>query len=246
MNKTFKKILNITTDVLVVLIVLLAVFSTVKSFTQKQSENGMADFLGVSPLVVESESMAAYDPDTGKYGFNVGDLIIVDKVTLPTTGHLDLEVGDIITFDWTTEIVSENNDIYFNTHKIVEVISGSPYNTYRTHGINNPEGSFELVTEDDVVAVYTGVRIPAAGAVIKFVQSQTGFLVVIVLPVFIFFVYQGFVLFKAIKDNNQEKQDLAIAEATAKVEIDKEAMKEQLRKELEEEMRAKKAQEEKK
>lgn len=246
MNKTFKKVLNIITDVLVVLIVLLAVFSTVKSYTQKLSQDGMADMFGVSPLVVESESMAAYDPDTGEYGFNTGDLIFVNKVTLSASDHLDLEVGDIITFDWTTDIVSENNDVYFNTHKIIEVIPGTPYNTYKTHGINNPPESYELVTEDDVVAVYTGFRIPAAGAVIKFVQSQTGFLVVIVLPVFIFFVFQGVVLFKAIKENNHEKQELAIAEATAKVELDKEAMKEQLRKELEEEMKAKQASEDKK
>ena len=54
---------------------------------------------------------------------------------------------------------------------------------------NNGIADTHVISDGDIVGKYVG-RIPKLGNVMDFLSSSTGFLVVIVLPMLLFFIYQ--------------------------------------------------------
>ena len=151
----------------VILLAALFAFTTLAT----RDNNHVANLAGFTPLSVMSDSMSPT--------FNAGDLIIIRKCT-PAT----LEEGDIITFH---AII--NNEFALNTHRIAEIQNQNGARSYVTKGDNNVIADTHIIADGDIVGKFVG-RLPYFGKVVQFLSSSTGFLLVIVLPLLLFFVYQ--------------------------------------------------------
>ena len=201
-----KKAASILISTVLWAVILLAALFAFTTLATKDSSH-VASLAGYTPLSVVSDSMAPT--------FNAGDLIIIRKCDTST-----LEKGDIITFH---TII--NNEFALNTHRIDEIQEQGGVRSYVTKGDNN------LITDGDIVGKFV-TRLPKFGKVVDFLSSSMGFLLVIVLPLLVFFIYQVYHLVtvsidlkkalavEAVQESGQAEDILAQA-AKAKEEAEK-------------------------
>ena len=140
----------------------------VKSFINKDE---VPDFGGTLPLIVLTDSMY---PE-----IKSGDLIIC-KTIAPE----EVEEGDVISF-----YDPAGNGMSVITHKVVEIIDEDGKLSFRTRGINNNTDDRLPVPADKLIAKYTGIRISGAGNFAIFMQSTTGLIVCVILPIMLFVGY---------------------------------------------------------
>lgn len=167
-----KKVIKVCLNVIAWIIVIVAALMTVLVFSS-QSADGISNLFGKMPMTIQSDSM---NPT-----FHKGDLIIDQKVK----DFSSLKEGDVISF-WT--IIDNKKAV--NTHRITAIKNESNVITYITKGDNNTTEDSLEVYPADVIGVYTGFHLPGAGSVLDFLKTSTGFLVCIVIPLIIFFLYE--------------------------------------------------------
>lgn len=197
-------------NVLLWIFVVFAVVVTVFVFSAQKDADGVPSLFGNSYISIVSDSMA---PE-----IRTGDMIVVKKVSgMPEAAQC--QVGDIITFYSSQDINGDGkvgNDI--ETHAIVNVRQSGGFTYYTTmgtneeysHGIADPE-----IMSTSVIGIYTGTRIPGLGSVVSFLGSSTGFLVCIVIPLAIFFLYELIhfvVLFIKVKGPKEAKAGITAAD----------------------------------
>ena len=96
-----------------------------------------------------------------------------------------LKEGDIICFH---TII--NNEYALNTHRIKSIEAVGDARSYTTIGDNNNGiADQHVISDGDIVGKYV-TSIPKIGKVMDFLSGSTGFLIVIVLPMLLFFIYQ--------------------------------------------------------
>jgi signal peptidase len=163
--------------------------------------------------------MERYDEkgDLVEGGFCKGDIIICE---IPDGGHFD--VGDSVMFSMPVNLypdgshrecdrLDEHNTEIIVTHRIVGIeMLGETYR-YRTQGLRNPMADINLKWDEDILAVYTGIRIPHLGSVMDFMQTQGGFFLCIILPMLAFVLFQAYRVVNNVILYNREK---AIVEAS--------------------------------
>lgn len=79
--------------------------------------------------------------------------------------------------------------IALNTHRITEIQDLGGARSYVTKGDNNELADIHMIADGDIVGKYV-CHLPGFGKVMSFLSSSLGFLLVIVLPLLIFFIYQ--------------------------------------------------------
>lgn len=151
----------------VILLAALFAFTTLAT----RDTNQVASLAGYTPLTVASDSMSPT--------FRAGDLIIIRKCDPQT-----LKQGDIVTFH---TII--NNEFALNTHRITEIQDMGGARNYVTKGDNNELADIHMIADGDIVGKYV-CHLAGFGKVMSFLSSSLGFLLVIVLPLLIFFIYQ--------------------------------------------------------
>ena len=203
-----KKALKITLSVLAWVLLIFALLITIMVFTSDKN-NGVPSLFGRMPLTVESGSM---EPT-----FKEGDLIIAKEID----DINELKVDDVISF-WTNEIVEGSNVI--NTHRIIEVIDDNGTKSFKTKGDNNDQEDTYIVYPSKIIGKWTGTRLGGIGKVMKFLKTKTGFLVCILIPMAIFFLFE---LFKLIMVIIQMRQPAKLTEDDEE-EIKKRAIEEYL------------------
>ena len=166
-----KKLFKVITNVVLGIVIVIAAVVTVLSLNTR--EQGVASIAGYIPFSIQTESME----DT----IMTGDLILTKTYTEEET----LSENDIISF-----FAIEQNQTIIKTHRIIEVKDGDGMVSYVTKGDNNEIQDEVEVATGDIIAVYTGTRIAKMGNVLDFFRSNHGFLLCIILPLFIFFLYQ--------------------------------------------------------
>ena len=181
-----KKTVNIIVDVVLALAIVIEIFAAYTAFVSKTG-NGVPGIFGIKAFAIQSDSM---EPT-----FSKGDLIIDVSVKDVTA----LEVGDVITFN---TII--NGQYTKNTHRIVQINHYGDILTYTTKGDNSPANDYLEVNANEVIGKYS-FRIIGVGSVIDFLQTSTGFLLVIVLPIVAFFIFQIAQFFKALFAYQAEK-----------------------------------------
>jgi signal peptidase len=189
--ETVKKVVGVLLSVLLWAIILLTALFTFTTLATKDSRN-VSRIAGYTPLVVLSDSMAPT--------FNSGDLIIIKACDTSK-----LVEGDIITFHTIIE-----NAYALNTHRINSITENNGYRTYTTKGDNNAIADTRMISDGDIVGKYV-TRLPILGRLINFLSSATGFLLVIVVPMLLFFVYQ---VYHLIMVSINLKKAIAAEEAT--------------------------------
>lgn len=169
--KTLKRIGTIVISVILWAIILLAALYAFTTMATKDDQS-VSRILGYTPLTVESDSM--------KPTFCKGDLIFIKKCDTSK-----LKEGDIITFHTIID-----NQYALNTHRIQKIDEVNGVRSYTTIGDNNNGVADQHVISDgDIVGKYVG-HISNLGKVMSFLSSSMGFLIVIVLPMLLFFIYQ--------------------------------------------------------
>lgn len=169
--KVLKKTGTIVISVLLWVIILVAALYAFTTMATRDNQN-VSDIMGYTPLVVKSDSMAPT--------FRAGDLIFIKKCDTST-----LKEGDIICFHTIID-----NEYALNTHRIKKIEESGDARSYTTLGDNNNGVTdTHIISDGDIVGKYVG-HLQNAGKVMDFLSSSKGFLIVIVLPMLLFFIYQ--------------------------------------------------------
>ena len=169
--KALKRTGTIVISAVLWIIILIAALYAFTTIATRDNQN-VSNLFGYTPLVVKSDSMAPT--------FETGDLIVIKKCDPQT-----LKEGDIICFH---TII--NNEYALNTHRIKSIEAVGDARSYTTIGDNNNGiADQHVISDGDIVGKYV-TSIPKIGKVMDFLSGSTGFLIVIVLPMLLFFIYQ--------------------------------------------------------
>ncbi len=161
-----------------------------KGYTNKDEVPGIG---GYFPLIVLTDSMY---PE-----FSGGDLIISKTVDAE-----DVKVGDVIAF-----FDPAGNGTSIVTHRVIEITTEDGKLSFLTKGDANNVSDSVPATEDDLVGMYTGIHIPGAGNIAMFMQTTTGLIVCVVLPLLLLIGYD--VIRKKLYDRkHQGDKDALMAE----------------------------------
>lgn len=216
--KTFKKIINVAVDVLIILVLIVSAFVLISVLSTTKGGEGVPNVLGKATISVLTDSMKGDKPDN----FNKGDLLICDVV--PENSNATYKEGEIVTF---RQDVTGDGKADLVTHRIYKVNDDG---SYQTKGDNNvtydqdPGNTtvFGNIYPTDILAVYHGSRIGGVGGFIDFLKSPTGFFFCILLPMIIFFIYQAIRVIINIMAYSKEKGRLAAEEAINNSELTEE------------------------
>lgn len=233
-----KKITGIVVNVILWLFVIFAVLITIVVASANSNAKNVTEIGGKCYLSVLSDSMNAEKPSDvaadKPSGFKKGDMLISKYIAEDDDAINALEVGDIITFEWDIDGDGMLSKGEYNTHRIISIDkseSGEVVNV-TTRGDNADYGSgSQTVGRSAVIALYTGKKIGGLGSVFTFLSSSTGFLVCILLPMAIFFIYEAVVFTKTLLSvKNEGKKVISAADEEA---IKQRAIEEYLRREQE-------------
>lgn len=192
--KVVKKGVTILISIILWAVILLAALFAFTTLATKDDTN-VANLAGFTPMIVETDSMAPT--------FRAGDLIFIRKTDVTA-----LKEGDIITFH---TII--NNEYALNTHRIDSIANLEGNRSYTTKGDNNEIADTHVISDGDIVGKYVG-KMPGLGKVMDFLSSSMGFLLIIVLPLLLFFIYQ---VYHLIMVSINLKKSIAAEETAEKV-----------------------------
>ena len=194
--QTVKKAASVVLSVIMWIIILVAALYAFTTLATRE-DGSVSDIAGFTPLAVQSDSMSPT--------FNKGDLIFIHKCDTS-----QLEVGDIVTFHTIID-----NEYALNTHRIATIDEVNGMRSFTTKGDNNDVVDTHVISDGDIVGKYL-FAVPHLGQVMDFLSSSMGFLIVIVLPMLLFFIYQVYHLIVVgmnLKRAMAEEDRLAAAKA---------------------------------
>ena len=197
-SKTHKVVSTVINVILVISIILAAVCTYVSYVST--SGSGVPSLFGLQLFSIQTDSMYPV--------LRPGDLII--DTAVKDAG--DLRKGDIITY-WTVI----NGERTLNTHTIHEIYDGGGYLIFATKGENNTAADPLTVHESEVVGIYKA-RIPSVGKFFDYLQTSTGFLLVVVIPVFIFFLFHLVQFFRVLFEYQNVKNRLKYEQERGRIE----------------------------
>ena len=161
----------------------------VKSYTDSDK---VPSFGGYCPFIVLTDSMVPT--------INGGDLVI-DKVV---TDAAEIQKGDIISF---FDPASRTQSVV--THRVIEITKDENGIAFRTQGDANNTEDDDLIPAKNVVGIYS-FKLGGVGNVVMFMQSTTGLVVCIALPILLIIGYD------ALRRRKYEKQQQADTDALMK------------------------------
>ncbi|WP_343210712.1 signal peptidase I [Anaerolentibacter hominis] len=157
-------IISILLCVILIPVIIVNLTLIIKTYTRPDE---IPDFLGIKPVICLSGSM---EPT-----FNTGDLILIKSVDTDS-----LKAGDVICYQVSGQAV---------THRIKEIVQEEGQTRYVTQGDNNNTTDSTTVAPEDVEGTYMGVHLAGLGNFAMFMQSTTGMIVFIVLPLLLFVLW---------------------------------------------------------
>lgn len=195
MKDGIKGVIQTILGVVLAIIIVLAAFFVIVTFTMKGNSSEVPRIFGYSMMTVQSGSM---EPT-----FSKGDVIIVKEVEDLNT----LQVDDIITFHTVIDMKS-----VINTHRIIKIFNDDPSMVqFVTKGDANDEADYSVVGGGNVIGKYQ-FYIPKLGQALDFLSTSMGFLLIIVLPLLLLFLYQAYNLINVIVEMKKQ----AVIEAVDK------------------------------
>ena len=194
-TSTAHKVLTIVGTVLCVILIPILIMNItliVKSFINKDEVPSIG---GMLPLIVLTDSMY---PE-----IESGDLIICN-----TAEAESIKVNDVISF---FDPAGSGTSIV--THRVIEIIEKDGEKYFRTRGDNNNTEDKDPVPAKNLVGVYK-MRIAGAGHIALFMQSTSGLIVCVVLPIILLVGYD-IVRRRIYEKNNKQDTDALLAELAA-------------------------------
>lgn len=163
-----KTVLKVTSVLIIIIAVLMSVVTTAYVIKIKISPDKVPSFAGYKPLVVLTGSMEPY--------IKPGDMILVRNTNID-----NINVEDIITYS-----IDENTYI---THRVKDKILKNKKVVLKTQGDANNEADNLEIHEEMLIGKVRFIM-PKAGYAIQFVKSFKGFVLLVMLPVFILLAEQ--------------------------------------------------------
>ena len=194
-----KRILNTIVNVVLVIAIALAAVCTYVSYVST-SGNGVPNIFGIRMFSIQTESMYP-------------TLLPVDLIfDVGVKDPDELRKEDIITY-WTVI----NGERVLNTHRIFEIYDGGGYLIFATKGDNNTSADPLTVHESEIVGKYS-FRVSGVGKVFDYLQTSTGFLIVIVIPVFLFFLFHLVQFFRVLFEYQNVKNRIKFEQERGRTE----------------------------
>lgn len=185
-SKTANKVLSVIGIVLCIVFIPIIIVNTtlmIKKFIRKDE---IPSIFGVFPMIVVTDSM--------KGEFEAGDLLVCKKINAD-----QVNVGDVICF---YDPLSKNNAVV--THRVVEIKTDDDGKSiWITKGDANNTEDISGVPQDNLVGRYS-FRLKGLGSVALFIQSTTGRIVCIVVPLALLLIYE--VTRRRIVEKNMRKE----------------------------------------
>lgn len=198
-KKSAKKVINTVVNVLLVVTIIIAAICTFVSFVTT-SGNGVPSIFGLRLLSIQTKSMYPT--------FDAGDLIISVAIDDPA----ELRPEDIITY-WT--II--DGERVLNTHRITNIYDGGGYYIFETKGDGNDNVDPLTVHESELIGQYK-FRIKGVGKFFDYLQTSTGFLLIVLIPVLIFFIFHLVQFFRVLFEYQNVKNRLKYEQERGKTE----------------------------
>lgn len=207
-NKAIK-ILKITSSVIFYVIIGFLFLFAITTLTRKR-EDDIPNLFGLGFLAVHEKatSMVGQNDDS----FNPGDLIFIKVLNKKQQEKLDLEKlyndGAVISFF--DESVTYVQGGAINTHRVVEHHDDSKGGYIITRGDNvfdhegNPQSDSLHIRNNMVLGIYKG-KIRGFGKVVYFMQTTMGFALVVILPMLLLLVWQGYILIRNVFQVKEQK-----------------------------------------
>ena len=164
------KILTIVGTVLCIILLPVLIINLTLIAKSYINQDEVPSIGGALPLIVLTNSMY---PE-----IESGDLIICT-----TAEAEEVKVNDVISF-----FDPAGNGTSVVTHRVIEVVEKEGERLFRTRGDNNNTEDKELVPADALIGVYR-MRIAGAGNIAMFMQSTTGLIICVVLPIILLVGY---------------------------------------------------------
>lgn len=175
-------VVGIVLCVVLIPILVINVTLIIKSYTNSDEVPKIG---GYCPLIVLTGSM---EPE-----IRSGDLIICKQIDSE-----QVKVDDVIAF---FDPASNNNSVL--THRVVEVIENAGSLSFKTKGDANNAADTELVPANNLVGIYK-CKISGAGNVAMFMQTPTGLVICVVVPLVLLI---GYDLLRRRRYEKQNQQD---------------------------------------
>lgn len=202
-----QKTLDIVVTVVQVVIIIIAITISAIVIANPIMSSAEVSSGSIKLLPVLSDSMNGsaefYEthPDWKKSSFKTGDLVIAGNVG---DKKLSLKVGDIVTF---VDDVAGSKQLV--THRIIEVIdinNDGKAETYVVRGDADTQGTnVDNLNPNNILAVYKS-KLVGVGKAINWLQDATHFLLVIVIPLALLFIYNVILAVRMIMEAKLAKQ----------------------------------------
>lgn len=189
------KVLTIVGTVLCVILIPILIINLTLITKSVVNKDEVPSVGGMLPLIVLTDSMV---PEIYS-----GDLIICN-----TAEADEIEVNDVISF-----FDPAGNGTSIVTHRVVEIVEENGEIFFRTRGDNNNTEDKELVPAENLVGIYK-MRIAGAGNIAMFMQSTTGLIICVVLPIILLVGYD-IIRRRIYEKNKKDDTDALLAELQA-------------------------------
>ncbi len=173
----------------VILIPILIINCTllIKGYTNKDEVPTVG---GIFPMIILTDSMQGV--------FESGDLIICKSIEPQA-----VQENDVITY-----FDPAGNGKSVVTHRVIEIVTQDGKLFFKTKGdANNAEDS-DLMPAENLIGIYTGFHIPGAGNIAMFMQTTTGLVICVVLPIVLLVGYDTIRRSRYNKKHENEKDKL--------------------------------------
>lgn len=189
------KVLTIVGTVLCVILIPILIINLTLITKSVVNKDEVPSVGGMLPLIVLTDSMV---PEIYS-----GDLIICN-----TAEADEIEVNDVISF-----FDPAGNGTSIVTHRVIEIVEENGEIFFRTRGDNNNTEDKELVPAENLVGIYK-MRIAGAGNIAMFMQSTTGLIICVVLPIILLVGYD-IIRRRIYEKNKKDDTDALLAELQA-------------------------------
>ncbi len=194
-SSMYHKILTVIGIVLCIILVPILIINITLIIKSTANKNEVPSVGGYLPMIVLTDSML---PE-----IKSGDLIICHTIDAEAVREKDV----IAFFD------PAGNGSSVVTHRVVEIVREDGKLFFRTKGDNNNVEDKALVPAENLVGIYKA-RIAGAGNVAMFMQTTTGLIVCVVLPIILLVGYD-IIRRRLYEKKNKTDTDALLAELEA-------------------------------
>ena len=151
---------------------------------------GEAELFGYQVKTVLSGSMEPV--------FETGSVIAVQSLKTDEEKS-KLKNGQVITF------LTEENILI--THRIIEVQTSGKNVLYKTKGDNNDGADTDLVSSENVRAVYTGWTVPYLGYFIEFFHTKNGAVLLMIVPGILLLGFAALMIIQGLRELEHQAKE---------------------------------------